>query len=120
MNANKGRIANKGGWMGRKIAGLVVIAFFLMPAIARTEDAEAPAQPPATPQDVHQAMQQVGPAMTEMITTTLDGLLAYMTRPETTDQMAVFVRNYYDALIKKGFTEEQALQIATSANPLRR
>jgi len=106
--------------MGRKLAGLALLAFILAPAVARAEESEAPAQPPAAPQDVHQAMQQVGPAMTEMITTTLDGLLAYMTRPETTDQMAVFVRNYYDALIKKGFTEEQALQIATSANPLRR
>lgn len=106
--------------MGRKLAGLALLAFILAPAVARAEESEVPAQPPAGPQDVHQAMQQARPAIKEMITTTLDDLLAYMARPETTDQMAAFVRNYYDALIKKGFTEEQALQIATSANPLSR
>ena len=104
--------------MGRRLAGWVVGALLLIPAVASAEEGAPPVEPPSTPEQAREAMKQVGPAVTEMITSTLDGLLAYMTRPETAEQMAAFVRNYYDALLKKGFTEEQALQIATSANPL--
>jgi len=38
-------------------------------------------------------------------------MLRVMARPENADRLATFTRNYYDALIRKGFTREQALQI---------
>ncbi len=36
---------------------------------------------------------------------------ARQAKPESADRLATFTKNYYDALIRKGFTKEQALQI---------
>lgn len=37
-----------------------------------------------------------------------------LTRPESAEKLATFTRNYYEALLRKGFTEEQALQIVAA------
>lgn len=41
----------------------------------------------------------------------LQGTLAALTKPESANAMATFVKNYYDALVQKGFAKEEALGI---------
>ena len=44
--------------------------------------------------------------------------LAVVSKPETAEQLTTFTRNYYKALVKKGFTKNEALQIITSIQGL--
>ena len=37
--------------------------------------------------------------------------LAILTRPEVAEQLATFARNYFEALVNKGFTREEAVRI---------
>jgi hypothetical protein len=47
--------------------------------------------------------------MKMMIETQLEAL----SNPKTADELASFTKNYYNALIKKGFSKQEALNIAT-------
>jgi hypothetical protein len=38
-------------------------------------------------------------------------MLKALAKPESADQLATFMKNYRDALLAKGFTREEALQI---------
>jgi len=59
-------------------------------------------------------MQMMGPMMNDMMAGMMAGLLDYMAKPEAAQKLATFTRNYYEELIKQGFTEDQALKIITS------
>ena len=41
--------------------------------------------------------------------------LEVLSKPETAQKLAAFAHNYYQALVKTGFTEDQALQIVARA-----
>ncbi|SRR5712692_632392 len=43
--------------------------------------------------------------------TEVEARLAILTRPDVAEQLAKFTRNYFEALISKGFTRQEALQI---------
>ena len=47
-------------------------------------------------------------------------LLERLSDPKYADALATATRNYYEALIKKGFTKPEALQIVMYSNHLRR
>jgi hypothetical protein len=40
--------------------------------------------------------------------------LAVLTRPEVAEQLAIFTRNYFDALLHKGFSRDEALRIVAA------
>lgn len=63
-------------------------------------------------------MEMMAPMMGLMMQNMMDGMITYMSKPETAEKLATYAKNYYDALIKKGFTKEEALKIVTSINPL--
>jgi len=80
----------------------------------------AHAQQPAKPdtaaqrraqQQTAQMVDMMGPMMQQVAVSTLEGTLTAMAKPENAALLADFTRNFYDALIKRGFTPEQALQI---------
>ena len=56
-------------------------------------------------------MQQMAPMMQQMAVLTMEGTLAALAKPENAEHLADFTKHYYDALLKRGFTKEQALQI---------
>lgn len=67
------------------------------------------------PQQVmQQAMETMGPMMGKMAGSMMEGMLLVMKKPETAESLATFSRNYYDALRKKGFSEEAALRMVTA------
>jgi hypothetical protein len=54
------------------------------------------------------------PYMAKMVEAMIQSQLNVLSRPESAAQMAAYVRNFYNELVKQGFTEVQALQIASS------
>jgi hypothetical protein len=52
------------------------------------------------------------------MTTMLETMLGVYASPETADTMATFYWNLYQALIKKGFSKEEALAITRAQNLL--
>lgn len=89
------------------------------------------AVPPATAQDTSMvfveeqesdslamAMAQMGmfmgPMMGAMMENMVEGLLTVLAKPGSAERLATFTRNYYDALRRKGFTEDQALRLVAA------
>lgn len=58
---------------------------------------------------------QMGPMYETMTQAMVEGTLKAFERPETIDRLARFARLYYEALIRQGFTKEEALQIVAGA-----
>jgi hypothetical protein len=57
--------------------------------------------------------------LTAALVKVLDAYLDYLARPETSSRLATFQRNYYNALVEKGFTEKQAFRLVRDlGNPL--
>jgi hypothetical protein len=84
---------------------LFLIASIPMPSGAGTEEAS-----PQEPSE-DMIMQMMGPMMGGMMTGMIDAVLGVMAKPETAEKLATFTKNYYDALIAKGFSKEEALRI---------
>jgi hypothetical protein len=63
---------------------------------------------------MEQQMQAMTPMFGQMMAAMLKGSLTVLAEPETAEMMATFTKNYYDALRKRGFTEQQALLIVTA------
>jgi hypothetical protein len=49
--------------------------------------------------------------MGQMSQAAMQSLLATLARRETAEGLATFTKNYYDALVAKGFTKDEALRI---------
>lgn len=55
----------------------------------------------------------------QMMDRMLDHMLDYLAKKNTSEKLATFQKNYYDALIAKGFTSDQAFQLVLNlGNPL--
>jgi len=59
-------------------------------------------------------LNNMGPMMGNMYSSMLDAQLKLYGNPETTAKLAQITKNYYDALIKVGFSADAALRIVTS------
>ena len=73
---------------------------------------------PPSPEQVQQMMEatlgSMIPYMAKLVEAMIQSQLRVLARPESAAQMATYVRNFYNELVKQGFTEAQALQIASS------
>ena len=65
-------------------------------------------QPTAEQQD---QLAPMAPMMGQMMQVMLQSTLRALAMPEAAEQLATFTRNYFDALVAKGFTREEALRI---------
>lgn len=65
------------------------------------------------------AMREMFARVAQYVAMAMDSHLDYLSKPSTTAKLAKFQKNYFDALVQQGFTEEQAIRIiSSSANPL--
>jgi hypothetical protein len=64
--------------------------------------------------DLDKMQQQMTPMFGNMVESMMQGKLKVFAQPETTKLLAKFVKNFYDNLIKEGFSKEEALMIVTS------
>ena len=88
-----------------------VVSSAQMPATGAS--AQAGQQPTAA--DMEAMMAGMSSGMMQMMQSMLDMLLNYFAKRETAVKLASFTRNYYDELIKQGFSKEDALRIVAYA-----
>jgi hypothetical protein len=100
--------------MSRKLS-LVTVFFlaavlFATPVFAAEEDSDG-----KSPAEMQREMEMLmGPAMGQMMQGMMDAMFMVLAKPETAERLASFTKNYYDALVKKGFTKDEALRIVSS------
>jgi len=109
-----------------RIARLVATCALALALGAGTAAAQRPGGPPVPAQPLSPAMQDsinmvmgaMGPMFGNMfgnmMTSMYEGMLVVLERPETAERMAAFTRNYYEALVRRGFTREEALRIVAT------
>lgn len=76
--------------------------------VARPDTVKAKTEPAPAPS-------RTGPMAGQMTEAMMEGMLRVMARPESAERLANFTRHYYDALVRKGFSREEALQIVVAA-----
>lgn len=79
---------------------------------------ETSAQSKKSSVEAQNKLSQMGPVMGSMMEQMMAGVIDLMARPETAGKLAAFTWNYYEALVKKGFTKEEALRIVSSRSPM--
>ena len=65
-------------------------------------------------EEVRQMMQQAMGSLSDIMGLMMEGMAKTLAKPELAENYATFTRHYYEALIARGFTEEQALKIVIS------
>lgn len=88
------------------LLSLIALSIFLMPVQIKAQETQQkqPSQ--------EEIMQMMGPMMGTMMENMMDTMFKVLAKPENAERLATFTRNYYEALIKKGFSKEEALQMA--------
>lgn len=97
---------------------LPAILLALVLVSAKPATAQQPTSVPSDSADVRRMMgmlNQMGPMYETMTQAMIDGTIKALSRQETIDRLAQFSRRYYEALMKQGFTKEEALQIVAGA-----
>jgi hypothetical protein len=64
---------------------------------------------------MEQATTTMIPVFGRMAEVMVEGTLRTLSKPESTDRVAAFMRQCYDALVKQGFAKGEALQIVIAA-----
>ncbi len=82
--------------------------------------AQQPTAKPAIPDSLQMVQMagmfnQMGPMYESMMQSMIEGTIKAFEKPETIERLARFSRRYYEALIKQGFSKEEALQIVAGA-----
>ncbi len=94
----------------------------LLPSTATAESPEKPGGPPpvnvSAPNSEKEQAAMMGNMMGSMMEANLKAYITLLGKPEVAEKLASFTKNYYDALVAKGFTKEEALRIVTAATPV--
>lgn len=95
--------------MNRKIAPLLILT-----AAATSTASAQPPQPSAEQMEqmMQRQMQMMGPMFGQMTRVMMQAQFEVLSQPETAEKLAAYTRNYYNALIKHGFSKQEALDIA--------
>ena len=80
------------------------------------EDGKPVAQPSPgeQPQQVQQIQEAKLPWMGQMMAVMLRSMAKALAEKEIAENLATFARNYYSALVSRGFSEEEAMKIVVS------
>jgi hypothetical protein len=100
-----------------------IVSLTALPS-ANAEESPPPKRPP-TPEQVQQVMQNsLRATMSAMVDSagplaeaSINAQMVMAANPETAERLAAFKKNFYDALVKKGFTPAQSFQIMLSTSP---
>ena len=96
------------------VASILLLGFLPSPGLAQQPTAR-PMPDSATFARMTSQMagmfNQMGPMYETMAKAMVDGTLKALEDSGTVDRLAAFTRHYYEALIKQGFSKEEALQI---------
>jgi len=87
-------------------------------AYAQTQSPQKQPSPEDMQKVMDATMGAMVPMMGRMTEVMIEAQLKIAEKPETAQRLATFKRNLFDALVKKGFTQDQAMQITlTTALP---
>ncbi len=100
----------------RRLVPLVAILLLAPAALV----AQQPTASAGTPDSLRMAQMagmfnQMGPMYETMVQSMIEGTIKAFEKPETIERLARFSRRYYEALIKQGFSKEEALQIVAGS-----
>lgn len=101
----------------------LISALAILPLVASPLAAQNPASPPPRGRtdtlfpDMAAMASNMAPMMQQMMTAQLTATLQFYARPETAELLAQGARNYYLALVRQGFTAEQAVAIVAAWRP---
>lgn len=93
---------------------LLSILFLTLGGAAFADEPSAPKQqltPEQTKRMMEATFDAMVPVMKKMSDAMLDSMLEKGAEPDTAIKMAKFKKNLYEALLKEGFTKEQAFSI---------
>jgi predicted amidohydrolase YtcJ len=79
--------------------------------------AAAAQQPPPTSEPARQIVPATEAATGPLTRAAIEAQLEVAARPETAERLAAFKRNLYEALLKKGFNGQDAMQIVIATPP---
>ena len=91
----------------------IFVLLLLLVLPGRSSFAQQPTAP--DPAAMAQMFSQMTPMYEAMGQAMIEGTIKALEKPETVDRLARFAKRYYDALIKQGFSKEEALQIVAGA-----
>lgn len=96
-------------------AAPLVLALFLLglgaPAEVRGQGSRDKGQAQQAEEPTREQMMQMMGQMSQVM---MEGSLTVLAKPETAERFAAFTKHYYDALVAKGFSKEDALKIVTT------
>ena len=61
------------------------------------------------PPNMAAMMDSIGPVFSALMGGMYGGIIDYLARPETAVKLASFAKNYFDELVKRGFSREEAI-----------
>jgi len=95
---------------------LIIVAVALLLVVFSPSSAQQPSKPDsAAIAQMAGMFNQMGPMYESMSQAMIEGTIKVLEKPETIERLARFARRYYEALIKQGFSKEEALQIVAGA-----
>jgi hypothetical protein len=104
-----------------RLPALLLSLFLLAGGALGPALAQSPQQKPPSPEDMKRIMDAtmgaMVPVMGRMTEVMIEAQLSAAEQPGTAERIASFKFNLYQALLKKGFSAEQALQITVATSP---
>ena len=88
---------------------VLIIIFLLFSAISSAEEQKL--TPEQQQRLIQQQMQLMTPMFGQMMKVMMEALVDVLATQETAYKLATYTKNYYEALINKGFSNEEALRI---------
>lgn len=106
------------------IAATLCVGTASLDAQTSAEPPRAPESSPSTqgqrepsPKMFQQSIDAMAPMMARMAQASLEAVLEEIQRKETAEAMATYMKNFYDALVARGFSREDALKIVLAHGP---
>jgi hypothetical protein len=91
--------------------GSSILLMLSAPCAAQTSSSSSSSRDEEIRRMMESTANPVVPSAARMADAVLDAELRFAERPDTANRIAAFKRNLYEALMRKGFTAEQSMQI---------
>jgi hypothetical protein len=93
---------------------LVCTLFFILVSVVDAQEKRPQLSPEEMRQQMEVAFGAMAPMMGKMMEAMIEAQLTVISKPDSAEKMAQYVKNFYEALIKNGFSKEEAFKIVTS------
>jgi len=95
---------------------LLVVLLLSFVSVVNAEEKRPQPSPEEVRHQMEVAFGAMAPMMGKMMEAMIEAQLSVVSKPESAQKMATYVKNFYEALIKQGFSKEEAFKIVTSVS----